>query len=274
MDLNAESLVGYLRAEYAASGKWRIFSFLIGLIVALPAVVSIVTTDAKTLYYLAALNIFLLTIWLAVNHNYNRKKNAAHAARRAALIVNGLGEELSAGEKRRLSDKFTVTTEQAQKAQKSDYYATKAVPGPSRLLESLEESAFYSSKLHASSANAWIGIVIVYAFSFTALAIFVIPSATNDYLMMSVRIFFAATVFVLSADVLGSLMAHRRCARETGEILSRIEISKSGSINTADAIHILEDYTSAIQGAPEILPLIYRKQEADLNRLWDAYRNG
>lgn len=274
MDLDADGLVGYLRAEYSASAKWRVFSFLIGLIVALPAVGSIVTTDAKTLYYLAALNIFLVAIWLVVNHNYNRKKNAAHAARRAALIVNGLGEELSAGEKRRLSDKFTVSADRAKKSQKSDYYATEAAPGPSRLLESLEESAFYSSKLHASSANAWIGIVIFYAFMFAALAIFVIPSATNDYLMLSVRIFFAATVFVLSADVLGSLMAHRRCARETGEILSRIEISKKDAVNNADALHILEDYTSAIQGAPEILPLIYKKQESSLNRLWNAYRNG
>lgn len=38
MKLDAPGLVGYLRAEYSASGKWRIASFLVGLVVTLPAV--------------------------------------------------------------------------------------------------------------------------------------------------------------------------------------------------------------------------------------------
>lgn len=274
MELSAESLVGYLRAEYAASGKWRIASFLVGLIVTLPAVASVVTTDAKALYYLAAANFLLLTFWVLINYQYGQKQNAAHVARRAALIVNGLGEELSAGEKRRLSEKFTVTADKAQSAQKNDYYATEAAPGPARLLECLEESAFYSSKLHRLSANAWLVIVAIYALVFAALAIFLIPSATSDFLMMSVRIFFAATVFIMSADVFGSFFAHWRCAADTSEVLNRIEIAKKGNIKTADALLIMEDYTSAIQSAPEIVPFIYRTQETNLNKLWASYLKG
>lgn len=274
MNLDAPGLIGYLRAEYSASGKWRIASFLVGLVVTFPAVASVVTTDGKTLYYLATVNFLLLTVWLWINYNYRRKQSAAHAARRAALIVNGLGEELSAGEKRRLSERFTVGADKAQNAQKNDYYASDKEPGPLKLLECLEESAFYSSRLHKLSANAWFAIVVGYAVVFAVLAIFVIPSATNDYLMMSVRIFFAATVFVLSADVFGSLLAHRRCAEETGDVLSRIEIAKKDTVNTADALLILEDYTSAIQGAPEIVPFIYKAQEANLNALWETYHKG
>lgn len=80
MKLDAPGLVGYLRAEYSASGKWRIASFLVGLVVTLPAVASVVTTDGKTLYYLATVNILLLTVWLWINYNYRRKQSAAHAA--------------------------------------------------------------------------------------------------------------------------------------------------------------------------------------------------
>ena len=274
MILNAEILVGYLRAEYAASGKWRIASFLVGLVVTLPAVASIVTTEAKTLYYLAAANFLLLISWILINYQYIRKQNAAHVARRSALIVNGLGEELSAGEKRRLLEKFTVSMEKAQCSLKSDYYTTEAEPGPMKLLECLEESAFYSSKLHKLSANAWIGIVAIYALTFTALAIFLIPTATTDLLMMSVRIFFAATVFILSADVFGSLLSHWRCAVETSDVLNRIEIAKKGDVRTADALLILEDYTSAIQSAPEIIPFIYKFSETNLNNLWKSYLKG
>ncbi|MEP3052672.1 MULTISPECIES: hypothetical protein [Paracoccaceae] len=274
MELSAESLVGYLRAEYAASGKWRIASFLVGLVVTLPAVASVVTTEAIALYYLAAVNFFFLTFWVLINYQYGRKQSAAHAARRAALIVNGLGEELSAGEKRRLLEKFTVPADKARSAEKSDYYATEAEPGPAKLLECLEESAFYSSKLHRLSANAWLVIVAIYAMVFTGLAIFLIPSATSDFLMMSVRIFFAATVFIMSADVFGSFLTHRRCATDTSEVLSRIEIAKQGDVRTADALLIMEDYTSAIQSAPEIVPLIYRNQETNLNELWASYLKG
>ncbi len=149
------------RAEYFALGKWRIASFLLGLVVPLPAVASVVTTDGKTLYYLAAVNFLLLTVWLWINYNYLRKRSAAHAARRAALVVNGLGEELSRGKKRRLSEKFTVGADKAQNAKKNDYYASDKEPGPLKLLECLEETAFYSSRLHKIGANAWFGIVVV-----------------------------------------------------------------------------------------------------------------
>ncbi|WP_425090825.1 hypothetical protein [Tropicimonas sp. S265A] len=274
MTLDGDSLVGYLRAEYAASGKWRVASFFVGLIVALPAVASVVTNDAQTLYFLAVANLVLLAIWTWINVKYGQKQNAAHSARRAALIVNGLGEELSAGEKRRLMEKFTVGVEAAENAKKSDYYASASEPGPLKLLECLEESAFYSSKLHRVSANAWIGIVVAYAVAFAIVAVFLIPSATNDVLMMAVRIFFAATVFILSADVLGSLLAHWRCSAETSAVLSRIEIAKQGEVNSADALLIMEDYTSAIQSAPEIVPFVYRTQEASLNSLWAGYLKG
>lgn len=274
MNLDSHALVGYLRAEYLTSGKWRIASFFVGLVVTLPAVASVVTTDARTLYNLAALNFVLLTVWMWINNQYKQKQRAAHAARRAALIVNGLGEELSAGEKRRLTEKFTVSSDKAESAQKADYYAAKSAPGPMKLLECLEESAFYSSKLHQLSAKTWIGIVVAYVAVFAVLAIFVIPTANSDFLMMIVRIFFAATVFILSADVFGSLNAHWYCATETREVLSRIEIAKKGNVNTSDALLILEDYTSAIQGAPEVVPFIYKTHEANLNKRWEAYLKG
>jgi hypothetical protein len=211
---------------------------------------------------------------MGVNYNYRRKQSAAHAARRAALIVNGLGEDLSAGEKRRLSEKFTVGADKAQSAKKKDYYASATEPGPLILLECLEASAFYSSKLHKLSATAWFWIVAGYVLVFAAFAIYVLPSATNDYLMTAVRVFFAATVFILSADVVGSQLAHQRCGVETNEILSRIEIAKKADINITDALLILEDYTSAIQSAPEVVPFIYKANEASLNSLWETYLKG
>ncbi len=277
MSLDGTALIGYLIAGYEASSKWRIASFVLGFVVTLPAMASVVTNDASTLYYLACLNAALLVLWWVANNRYFQKQSAAHTARRAALIVNGLGEDLSAGEKRRLIDKFSVDADRAKNSQKADYYATQAEPGPLRLLECLEESAFYSSKLHKLSANAWVWLVAFYAVLFLAIALFFVPSANNDILMTMVRVFFAATVFVLSADVLGSLISHRRCANETSEILSRIEIAKKAgkdSVNTADALLILEDYTSAIQSAPEVVPFVYGAQVSKLNAQWAAYLKG
>ncbi len=73
---------------------------------------------------------------------------------------------------------------------------------------------------------------------------------------------------------MGLLLAHRRCAEETNDVLSRIEIAKKAKVNTAEALLIVEDYTSAIQGAREIVPFVYKSQGANLNALWETYLKG
>ncbi|WP_216665204.1 hypothetical protein [Pseudoruegeria sp. HB172150] len=233
------------------------------------------TANETQLYLLAILNFVFLVIWWILNSFYERRQSAAHAARRASMISNGLGQEFSASETRRLTEKMNVDKDAAAKLERSDYYSSTKEPGPHRLVELVQESAFYSSRLHTSSGQTitiLIGIILVIYACIAALAV---PQSTNYALMLLVRMFFAATLFILSADVLGARNKHLACAKITNEILLRSEmLLEVDPIPEIDALLLMEDYTSAIERAPEIVPKLYGIKRDRLNDLWSEYTDG
>ena len=188
------------------------------------------------------------------------------------MISNGLGQDFSAGEIRRLKERLTVTEETAREAGNSNYYASTLPNGPKRLIELVEESAFYSAKLHKVSANVLVFIIASFVITFAILAIYAIPTFSNDLLMIGARLFFAVTIFVLSTDVIGAFIAHGYCSKLAHDIVGRAETLGESEVREVDAILLLEDYTSAIERAPEIVPFAYKWKEKHLNQLWSEYQ--
>jgi hypothetical protein len=68
MSLTSAALVGYLRAEFAKASRLRVWLFILQLLVAIPAAISVVIPDdAKlTLYLLAIAGVALLALWWVV----------------------------------------------------------------------------------------------------------------------------------------------------------------------------------------------------------------
>ena len=94
MSLTAERLVGYLRAEFAKSGRLRVWLFFVQLAVALPGAISVVIPDDHkiALYVLAIVGVALLITWWLLNDRYVRARSAAQGARRASVLLGGLGQ--------------------------------------------------------------------------------------------------------------------------------------------------------------------------------------
>lgn len=65
------------------------------LAIALPAAISVVVVDAFWTYVLAIVGVALLIVWWALNTSYMAARNAAHAARRAALLSGGVVNKYS-----------------------------------------------------------------------------------------------------------------------------------------------------------------------------------
>ena len=105
MGLTAANLVGYLRAAYAKSAKLRIWQFVIQLLIAVPAAISVVVTDNTGSYILGIIGAALLVAWVVVNTIYLSERSAAHTARRAALLAGGLTQPFSAATVLRAWDK-------------------------------------------------------------------------------------------------------------------------------------------------------------------------
>lgn len=272
MTLSARALVGYLRAEFARTSKLRVWLFFLQFMAAAPGAISVVVTDVVATYVLAILSAIMLILWWVLNALYMKGRDAAQTARRAAVLLGGLGQNYSPAEISSLRDKMTVSPGAAQAFEKDDYYATKLAPGSARLGEMIEESAFYSSELQDASAKVMLYVILLFVLIFAIIAFAAIPFVENGTVITILRIFLATVVFAMSSDVLGAYLLHRNAVRSLNDVKARLKVARRDSFPLADVLLIVADYNSAIEAAPESVPFAYRLKEKSLNQRWAQYQ--
>jgi hypothetical protein len=161
VSLTPSRLVGYQLAEFDKSSRLRIGLFVLQLMLAVPAALSVVIADETSLYALAIFGGVGLTVWWLISLRYDRSRNAAQTARRASLLSGALGETFSPFELAELRQRFTVTETEAAAKEDANYYASKKIAGPERLAEMLEESAFFTADLQDFSSKV-MGVIFVF----------------------------------------------------------------------------------------------------------------
>lgn len=271
MTLSSENLVGYVRAEFTKASKLRVWLFFVQLAVAVPGAMSVVVDDKLILYVLAIVGAVFAVAWWVLNSLYTAARDAAQSARRATLLVGGLGRPLSAQALLALKEKLTVTEEEARKNETPNYYATRNPAGPGRLAEMIEESAFYSGKLQTISASVMLGVILLFAVIFASIAIFAAPVVARDTAMTGLRVFLAILVFVMSSDVLGAFRLHKSAAKAINEVRMRLVIAEGQGYPEADVLLAMVDYNAAVESTPESVPYAYKVSEKKLNKLWAEY---
>lgn len=274
MPLTAANLVGYMQAEFSKASRLRVWLFFLQLAAALPAAIAVLIPDhySDALYWLAFFGAALLLIWWFVNGRYTRLRNAAQAARRAALLLGGLNAPLSPGEVQALHERFTVSATKAREHEKADYYATKLPHGPARLGEMLEESAFYSEHLQRISATVMLGVLVIFAIVFVGITFGITPYVSHDTGLAIVRVFLALLVFGMSADVVGAFRAHRDAAKDIRDIRQRLITADAAGYPIADVLLAFTDYNAAVESAPESVPYAYALRRQHLNERWADYQ--
>jgi sensor histidine kinase YesM len=183
-----------------------------------------------------------------------------------------LDQGLSVSEIQSLRKRFTVTDGQARDSEQSDYYATKLPPGPARLAEMLEESALYTEEMQRLSAKAMLLVLGFFVVVFVVLTMAVTPFVERDTFYLAMRIFLAMLVFAMSADVLGAYRLHQQAAEEVKDIRNRLMIADKTSYPLPDVLLIFTDYNTAVESAPESVPLVYRLYREDLKKRWETYQ--
>lgn len=275
MSLSSNNLVGYLRAEFRKSGRIRVWLFVLQLLAALPAAISVVVPDRQfvLLYILAVSAIVLLIAWWILNEFYVRANAAAQAARRGALLLGGLDQPLSASEAQSLRDRFTVSSEQARACETTDYYATEEPPGSARLAEMIEESAVYSEHLQRISSHFMLSMLLLFSVIIIIITLLSVPTIDRTTGMIVARAILAVMVFVLSADVLGAWRRHRSAAEEIKQIRNRLMVADRDGYPLPDVLLAFVDYNSAVEGAPESVPFVYKLCREKLLKKWKDYQN-
>jgi hypothetical protein len=262
------------RAEFAKASRLRVALFCVQLAVALPGAISVIVPDDQklVLYILAILGAVLLLVWWVLNGMYVRVRSAAQAARRGALLLGGLNQQLLPSEIQFLRDRFTVTDDKARECEAADYYATKLPHGAARLAEMLEESALYSEQLQRISANVMLGGLLLFAVAFLVISLAITPFVERDVVYIVLRVFLATLVFVMSADLLGAYRAHRLAAQEIKDIRHRLSTADAAEYPLPDVLLAFVDYNAAVESAPESVPFAYKWNTAKLNATWRAYQ--
>ncbi|MBZ9710323.1 hypothetical protein LB543_26820 [Mesorhizobium sp. ESP7-2] len=271
MSISSETLTGYQRAEFKKAAKRRVFLFVLQLLIAVPAAASVVVTDDFWVYVLAIAGFLLLILWWIAFAIYQRARSAAQAARRAALLIGGLGGTLSPDATLAFRRAMTVTEGTAANHEKSDYYATSFPVGPSRLGEMIEESAFYSANLQRISSFVMLAVLLFFAIAFAIVAFAALPFIGHATTMTILRIFLAVLVFALSSDVLGACLSHRAAARDIEAVRNGLQLARRDGFRLTDVLLLLGEYNVAVETAPESVPYAYEVAEKGLNKLWAEY---
>lgn len=266
-------LIGFQRAEFAKAGRLRMCMIGAQLAVASGAVASIFIDRGPCVLLLALAGTIALGIWVLLDSRYQACRAAFGRARRASLIMGGLGQSVSRAELLAIGETFSVTPEQAKAFEDPDYFASKAGPGRQRLGEMLQESAFWTSRLQAESAKvmwtAFIGSIVLAGIAFTV----VVALGSQTVVEQIARVVIAILALLLSADILGSAVAHGSAATFIDRIVTRLADAEGRNYPEADLLLILSDYNAVVEATPIAVPSLYELHSARLKRLYAAYQS-
>jgi len=266
-----DRLLTHQRAELERAQSFQQLVLLAQFLVALTAAISVYVTDNATLMIFAAVGFLLALAWLIFGRMQRGHRDAGEQARRVVLISSGLGVSLSPEQRLRIFDKFKVSVTNRRLVREEDYFASRTIPSHRRLAELVEESAYWTRDLQRASASAlgWLllGVTILIA----GVIVICAPSITSEANLSIARVLIAFLVFLLSSDVVGAMLGYREAALAIDDILQRVETAAARGYPPADVLLLASDYNAAVEGAPFVLPLIYRIRRPTLTRLWRAY---
>jgi len=270
--VDARQLIGLQRAEFAMASR------LDSLAVSIPILIMALSGAAVFLLeplwtYAAAVAVLILTVlWAFLDWRFRRSRLQAERARRATLLMEGLGEDISSSELMNLSACFTVGAAKGKKLEDATYFSTGAAAGDKRLADNLEQSAFFSYYiLRDCGTIAWLFFGLI--FLIALLLFFVsIPSIQASQVQGAVRVLCAVLTLLTSAQVLGRALSYSIASRELGNLLPRLDAVRASGFPRPDLLLLLCDYNSVVEAAPMFLPWIYSLKRENLDRIWNDSR--
>ncbi len=269
MNEDVQQLIGHQVAEFNLATRYFLSKFLLQLCTVAVAVSSVLTLDSTSSYWLAIVSFVLALGWAASDIKYRSIRTCAERARRATLIMGGLGKKISSNELNNIRECLASSEASGKKLENPDYFVTKAAPGTVRLAELLEESAFWTLDLQRTSAAImWSLFVIVIILAGGSL-FFLIPDTPNEQLMKTARVVCVGLSFAVGADLFGTARGYSTTAKTLDRLLHRFDSAKARNYPEPDMLLMLSDYNAAVENTPLNLPFTYRLRRQRLTKNWE-----
>ena len=263
-------LVARQRAEFDLAAKLQRRSLRIQAGLALLGGLSVLLTQPLVSYVLAVMSFLLALSWTYTAIEARRVRGQAERARRATLLIDGLGSRIAPSEMRTLWIGFSATERAAQAREDDAYYDAREDAGVARVVEMLEETSFWSCHLMQASAKAmWIWFVFSVVLAI-ALALAAVQIADTTIGQSIARLVCLLLTFVVSFEILGAALAYQSSGQDLSKFGARIEAVRATDYSLPDVLMLLFDYNAAVEGAPMFVPGIYDRKKDELNALWHS----
>ena len=272
MNFKTEHLVGYQFAEFDKAERARTKALFAQVAVAILGGGSLWLSGLTTLIVIAVISLLILLLIMWLEWRYGKHRIAGEAARRATLIVDGLGQTLSVSELLALNEKMQVDPSAAKAKQPgADYYASLAPTGWMRLIQMIEQSAFFSKALYRSSAMRVGTFVLILLVPVISGFLILVPQLDEAASSQAVRLLLLLFVFVLTSGGVRTFLDHLSAASATEAVFQRASGAIARGAGEADVLSILSDYNAAVEASPLMAPGAYKANRDRLNRLWGDY---
>lgn len=194
-------------------------------------------------------------------------KSLAERALRLLELQNGLGIEAPANELADIAAETPVHVREASKQPAAEpYYAAAAEPGPIRLLQNVQESAWWTKHLASSMFMITLCVMVVLAVLSLAFLITSINLAfTAHSLSVLARVVTAALMLVFSLGLFRLAVGYNTLRDRARAAESRGAAAETANADTVAALRIVHDYQLVRAAAPLIPDWIYRARSSALN---------
>jgi hypothetical protein len=202
-------------------------------------------------------------------------KALGERALRLLEVQNGLGIDPPAGELADIAAEAPAQVrEAAKRASEEPYYAAASASGPIRLLQNVQESAWWTKHLASSMFKitllTMIGLV---ALSLTFLITSINLAVTSRDLSILARVVTAALMLVFSLGLFRMAVGYGSLRERASASVTRAAAAETAGTDTVAALRIVHDYQLARAAAPLIPDWIYRMRSGALDEIWAARGN-
>jgi hypothetical protein len=270
MDPSNLKLLGLHRAEFRLAEKNQNYSWAAQGVVTVVAFVSIFTVDERLAYLVAVLALLFTAIGWYFGWRARTRKQVADRARRALLLMEGLGWKMSGKEKTDLLSSLESSETEAKLWEDEDFFHNAEKTGTLSLARKLEESVFWSKHLLALSARRLLvfSLTALFVCTLVLLAIPLLPSQQPSILIA--RLVCVALTTIVTADLFGMSFAQSEAARNVASIDDRLVAVIASGCPEPDLFYIFGDYNAAVESVPVIPYGIYKRSHDRLNGLWES----
>ncbi|WP_425054845.1 hypothetical protein [Pseudomonas abyssi] len=261
-------LLGLQRSEFQRAENLQIWAGRVQVIIVLVSILCLVIQEINIIHSLSIVSILLALAWFYISEESKTSHSTAERARRAIVIRNGLGIQLSAKSYSDLILCFKASSDSAEQWEDEEYFKSESEYGNQKLAEIIEESAFWSKFLLREYAKkTWLIFSCVLAIS--VFSLFLITFFDYSDLSKTVgQILCLVLMWLITGSLFSKSIKLTSSSNAVDSIEERLNSIIQGGNIKDDILIYMCDYNSIIEGTPVIPSKIYLKNKDRLNSLW------